>query len=59
MNYKIVIPSYNRLKTLQNKTLAFLFRNNIPHDKIYIFVHPDSYQDYLILQSEYNINIIS
>ena len=58
MHFKIVIPSYNRLKTLQNKTLAFLFRNNIPHNKIYIFVHPDCYCDYLILESEYNINII-
>jgi len=58
MNYKIVIPSYNRLNTLQNKTLRFLFRNNIPDNKIYIFVHPDSYEDYLILESEYNINII-
>lgn len=58
MNYKIVIPSYNRLKILQKKTLAFLLKNNIPQEIIYIFVHPDSYDEYRILNTEYNINII-
>ena len=37
-NYKIAIPSYKRVKTLQNKTLNLLNKNNINSKKIYIFV---------------------
>ena len=60
MNYKIVIPSYNRLSQLIVRTLDFLFRHNIDHSKIYIFVHPFSYDEYVeVLKPKYpTINII-
>jgi len=60
MNYKIVIPSYNRLYPLIVKTLDFLFRHNIDHSKIYIFVHPFSYDEYVeVLKPKYpNLNIV-
>jgi L-rhamnose mutarotase len=60
MSYKIVIPSYNRLSQLIVRTLDFLFRHNIDHSKIYIFVHPLSYDEYEeVLKTKYpNINII-
>jgi len=37
-DFKIVIPSYNRHKQLENKTLTTLKNNNINHKRIYIFV---------------------
>ena len=60
MNYKIVIPSYNRLSKLQARTLDFLFRHNIDHTKIYIFAHPLSFDEYKeVFDSKYpNINVI-
>tara|TARA_R110001592_G_scaffold102967_1_gene290220 strand:+ start:553 stop:1281 length:729 start_codon:yes stop_codon:yes gene_type:complete len=59
MTYFIAIPSYNRLQILQNKTLAFLRKHNIDESKIFLFVHPDSYQDYLLLKDNYpDIHII-
>ena len=60
MNYKIVVPSYNRLSKLQARTLDFLFRHNIEHSKIYIFAHPLSFDEYKeVLKSKYpNINVI-
>jgi hypothetical protein len=60
MSYKIVIPSYNRLSQLIVRTLDFLFRHNIDHSKIYIFVHPLSYDEYEeVLKTKYpTINII-
>lgn len=59
MQYFIAIPSYNRLQIIQNKTLAFLRKHNIDESIIFIFVHPDSYQEYLILKDNYpNIHII-
>ena len=60
MNYKIVVPSYNRLSKLQARTLDFLFRHNIEHSKIYIFAHPLSFDEYKeVFNSKYpNINVI-
>lgn len=60
MDYKIVIPSYNRLETIQSKTLNFLFRHKVDETRIYIFVHPDCYDDYKNVLELYlpNINII-
>lgn len=37
-SYIIVIPSFNRPELIQSKTLALLYRHNIPHHKITIFV---------------------
>jgi hypothetical protein len=38
INYKIVIPTYKRSETIKNGTLLFLKRNNIPKNKIILFV---------------------
>ena len=46
MDYKIVIPSHKRLALLKKKTLATLDLYGIPHDKIYIFVAEDEYEEY-------------
>jgi len=38
MGWVIAIPSYNRVETLQKKTLALLKEYGIPKSKIYVFV---------------------
>jgi hypothetical protein len=42
MEYTIVIPTYQRYKELNSKTLKLLKRYNIPSKKIYIFVADDN-----------------
>jgi hypothetical protein len=60
MNYKIVIPSYNRIQQVEYRTLNFLFKHNINQSKIYIFAHPLSYDEYVeVLKPKYpNLNIV-
>ena len=54
MNYKIVIPSYNRIQQVEYRTLNFLFKHNINQSKIYIFAHPLSYDEYVeVLKPKY------
>lgn len=38
IDYKIVIPTYQRYDLAKKKTLAFLQSHNIPKDRIYVFV---------------------
>jgi cellulose synthase/poly-beta-1,6-N-acetylglucosamine synthase-like glycosyltransferase len=38
MDYKVVIPSYNRAETCRDKTLALLHKYNIPKNIIYVVV---------------------
>jgi hypothetical protein len=38
MSWVVVIPSYNRVEILKEKTLALLQRYKIPKEKIYVFV---------------------
>ena len=37
-DWVVVIPSYNRVETLKNKTLALLQKHKIPASKIHVFV---------------------
>ena len=50
--YKIVIPSYDRVETLKNKTLKMLERQGIDKKLIYIFVAND--EEYKKYKSEFN-----
>lgn len=43
---KFVIPSFNRQEQIKKKTLAFLLKHKIKCGNIYIFAHPDCYDDY-------------
>jgi len=38
MNWKVVVPSYNRVEGFKTKTLATLQYHKVPADKIYLFV---------------------
>jgi len=56
MDYKIVIPSHDRLDTLKQKTLTTLEYYEIPKKKIYIFVAEECYEEYKNnLNDNYNI----
>jgi hypothetical protein len=44
-SYVIAIPSYNRPDGLRDKTLTMLRENNIPKNKIYVFLHNQEQAD--------------
>lgn len=55
-NYVIAIRSYRRSDTIQNKTLRVLEMDQIPKNKIYIFVGADEIEEYKTkLDKEYHI----
>lgn len=55
-DYKIVIPSFKRVGILKRKTMAFLERQQISPDRVYIFVaNEDELQLYRQEFSQYNI----
>ena len=55
MDYIICIPSYKRFKSLQKHTLQMLQDNNIPNEKIKIYVAPEDYEEYKGLEDKYKI----
>ena len=60
-NYKIVIPSYERTKTLINKTLKTLEESKINPDIVYIFVDDKAQKikyEKALENNKYNKNII-
>jgi len=52
MDYKIVIPSYNRFSTILGRTLKFLLSHNIDMNKVHIFAHPFSYDEYKVIEEK-------
>lgn len=52
---KYVIPSYNRLKTLETKSLTFLKKHGISPDNIYIFTAPEEFDLYSQTFSSYKV----
>jgi len=52
MDYVITIPSYNRFSTILGRTLKFLMSHNIDLNKVYIFAHPFSYDEYKIIEQK-------
>ena len=58
MKFKIVIPSYNRVEILKERTLAFLDKHKMDKNLIYIFVVREEFGKYQeALHSDYNIII--
>ena len=55
--YKIVIPSYDRVNILKNKTLKMLENQGIDKKLIYIFVTNEEYEKYKNELPNYNIII--
>jgi len=52
---KYAIPSYKRVDILRTHTLAFLERNNIDIEKVFVFVVPEEYNLYKVAFPEYQI----
>ena len=46
MDYVIAIPSHNRTKVIDNKTLKMLRHYNIDPERVYVFVAPEEYNEY-------------
>lgn len=57
-DYKIVIPSFKRVDILKKKTMAFLERQKIPAEKIYIFVANEAEYDLYSAGFSQELNII-
>ena len=56
MKYPVAIPSYDRVDTLKNKTLAMLERHKIPREQITIFVSgAEQYKLYTKALPDYRI----
>ena len=54
MDYVITIPSYNRFSTILGRTLKFLLSHNIDMNKVHIFAHPFSYDEYKVIEEKIN-----
>jgi hypothetical protein len=58
LNYVIAIPSYNRPEMLKEKTIAYLEKQRIPKQNIYIFLaNKDEYLRYKSIFISYNLII--
>lgn len=59
MNYQVVIPSYQRAKTLEENTLSLCVKYGIPMSSVHVFVVMDDpeHAAYLQLQCSYNFHI--
>ena len=58
MNYFIVIPSYNRIDQIQEKTLKLLKNHKIDMDKVYVFTDPSEYKLYKKELKKWKVNVI-
>lgn len=54
----IVIPSHARKLQFEHKTLHLLKKHNIEMDKVFVFVSPESYDDYLSLSIQYGFMLV-
>ena len=46
MDFVIAIPSFNRLKMIQEKTLNFLSRHLFSYENVYIFSNKSCFEEY-------------
>ena len=58
MNFVIAIPSHKRPDILQSKTLTLLKNHNISMKKVFVFVSPESYQDYIPIKNKFKFNLV-
>lgn len=58
-NFKIAIPTYSRPKTLLQKSLSIIERNDFPLEQLFIFIVEDQLEDYKkVLPSKYHERLI-
>jgi len=58
MNFVIAIASHKRPEILQSKTLNLLKKHKMSMRKVYVFVSPESYQDYIPIKNKWKFNLI-
>lgn len=58
LNAVIAIASHERLQTLQCKTLKLLKKHKIPMKQVYVFVSPQSYESYKVIEKEWEFNLV-
>ena len=58
MNFVIAIASHKRPEILQSKTLNLLKKHKMSMRKVYVFVSPESYEDYLPIKNKWKFNLI-
>lgn len=58
MNFIIAIASHKRGEILQSKTLSLLKKHKISMRKVYVFVSPESYEDYIPIKNKWKFNLI-
>lgn len=54
----VAIPSHERYKMIQDKTLSFLKNTNFPMKDVYIFVSPKSYKEYADLPDKWGVYLV-
>jgi len=58
MNFVIGIASHKRADILQSKTLSLLKKHKISMRKVFVFVSPESYEDYLPIKNKWKFNLV-
>jgi len=58
MNFVIAIPSHKRPDILQSKTLNLLKKHKMSMKKVFVFVSPESYQDYIPIKNKFKFNLV-
>jgi hypothetical protein len=58
MNFIVAIASHKRPEILQSKTLNLLKKHKISMRKVYVFVSPESYEDYLPIKNKFKFNLV-
>jgi len=58
MNFVIAIASHKRPEILQSKTLNLLKKHKMSMKKVFVFVSPESYEDYLPIKNKFKFNLV-
>lgn len=58
MNIKYAIASHMRYEMIQEQSLGFLKKHNIPMKDVYIFCSPESLEEYKSLKKSWGVNLI-
>ena len=58
MNFIIAIASHKRPEILQSKTLNLLKKHNISMKNVFLFVSPESYEEYIPIKNKFKFNLV-
>jgi len=58
MNFVIAIASHKRPDILQSKTLNLLKKHKMSMRKVFVFVSPESYEEYIPIKNKFKFNLV-